>query len=538
MTNSDSIMLNPRPEPERIKALLTRIESGDIKLPTFQRPQVWRNIQVIDFLDSIRKGYPVGSLLFWLTYTKLGSERDIGGFQLPDTPDKYPRNYVLDGQQRLSTLYAVLSNSPESLVDRFRVLYDLENQEFVEFFENAPTTYLPMNILYDTNKFLEFQERLKSTKEHKGLVGEAQQVWETFQNYIIPIVTVPDAPIEIVGTIFERINSRGTRLTLFDLMVAATWELGDGEEFNLRERVDGVLEYLLEKDFGGIEDTSVLRALSVITKDSAKRDSILSLRDLKKDQLQVNLERTRSALGRAVDFLVTEVKVMSSDFLPYERQLILLVYLMSKESSLSADQFEIIRKWFWRTSFSQRYRRGGEGLFDEDLQHALNALTAKKGLSRFGAAPEPEFFIISQFRKGAAAAQAFSALLASNSPRNLTNGAQIDIGSSLSQYNRKEFHHIFPQAYLKDQNVDKDLVNSLANICLLASSENKKIGQTGPAEYFPKLKEDLGGDYSEVMESNLINPKCIKLAESDDYSGFLEERSKLLRETVVDLIGK
>jgi hypothetical protein len=122
----------PRPEPERISALIQRINEGDIKLPTFQRPQVWNIGQAIDLLDSVYRGYPVGSLLFWLTNHKLHSERDIGGFALPETPEKYPRNYVLDGQQRLTTLYAVLTRRPEQLEARLRVAYDLKLLEFVE----------------------------------------------------------------------------------------------------------------------------------------------------------------------------------------------------------------------------------------------------------------------------------------------------------------------------------------------------------------------------------------------------------------------
>ena len=536
MTNRDITLLNPKPEPERISALIRRINSGDIKLPTFQRPQVWKIGQVIDFLDSIKNGYPVGSLLFWLTYTKLGSERNIGGFQVPDTPEKYPRNYVLDGQQRLSALYAVLSRRPEFLDERFRVIYDLEQREFVEYREGAPPSHLPLNILYDTKQFLTFQDQLRSIQGGDALIEEAQGLWETFQNYVIPIVTVPEAPIEKVGIIFERINSRGTRLTIFDLMVAATWQLADGEEFNLRERVDSVLDYLAEKDFGGIEDISVLRALSVITNGSAKRESLLSLRTLAKSELQVNLEKTRSALARAVDFLVTEVTVPSSDFLPYERQLILLAYLMSKKASLTAEELGVIRRWFWRTSFAERYRRGGEGLFDEDLQQALQALSDDKELRRFGSAPDADFFIDSQFRKGAAAAQAFAALLASQGPRNITNAAAIDVGSSLSQYNRKEFHHLFPRAYLKSQNVDKDLINSLANICLLTASENKRIGDAPPSSYIAQIRKDIGADFEAVMQSNLIPSKCVELMLADDYPGFLEARAEFLRQSVAEVI--
>jgi hypothetical protein len=95
----------PEPKIERIANLVHRIQSGDIKIPKFQRGFVWDEDQIIKLLESIYEGYPIGSLLFWLSDKPMRSERDIGGFELPTTPDKYPRNYVLDGQQRLTTIY-------------------------------------------------------------------------------------------------------------------------------------------------------------------------------------------------------------------------------------------------------------------------------------------------------------------------------------------------------------------------------------------------------------------------------------------------
>jgi hypothetical protein len=252
----------PRPEPERISALIQRIDEGDIKLPTFQRPQVWNVSQAIDLLDSVNRGYPVGSLLFWLTSHHLRSERNIGGFALPETPEKYPRNYVLDGQQRLTTLYAVLTRHPSQLEERLRVVYDLELKEFVEPKETITPKQVPLNILYDIPRFMEFQQALREQGNGDTLVFEAQHLWETFHEYVIPVVTVPEAPIDKVGIIFERINSRGTRLTIFDLMVAATWIAEGSEEFDLRENVDTVLEQLNEKEYGGIEDVTVLRGSS------------------------------------------------------------------------------------------------------------------------------------------------------------------------------------------------------------------------------------------------------------------------------------
>ncbi|MEJ7841720.1 MAG: DUF262 domain-containing protein, partial [Rubrobacter sp.] len=491
----------PEPTSQRIASLIQRIDDGDIKLPTFQRPQVWNVDQVIDLLDSVNRGYPVGSLLFWETSTKLRYERNIGGFELPDTRERHPRNYVLDGQQRLTTLYAVLKRSPEQLAQRLRVVYDLTRKEFVPAAESVGSQQVPLNLLYDTNGFMNFRDHLRAQENGDKLVVETQLPWETFQNYVVPVVTVPEAPIDKVGVIFERINSRGTRLTVFDLMVAATWAVEGTEEFNLKDSVDNIVGQLDEKDYGGVDAVSILRSLSVVDTGSARRESILALRDHARGELELLLEKTRVALTRAVDFLISETSVISSDFLPYERQLILLTYVMDRNSTLTAADYTVLRQWFWRTSFSERYRAGGEAFYDEDLQRAVVALKTSKGLDRFGTAPSKSFFVESQFRKGAAASQAFAALLGTHNPRNITNEAVIDVGTALSTYNRKEFHHLFPQKVLKDRGVGKELINSLANICMLASSENKIISDRLPSEYIRDYQTKLGSQFQAVMDS-------------------------------------
>jgi uncharacterized protein with ParB-like and HNH nuclease domain len=97
------------PSNPRIASLLSDVTKGNIKIPVFQREFVWNDEQIMSLLDSIYRGYPVGSLLLWSTKERLRHERNVGGFRLPDTPEDFPVNYVLDGQQRLTTLYGVFN---------------------------------------------------------------------------------------------------------------------------------------------------------------------------------------------------------------------------------------------------------------------------------------------------------------------------------------------------------------------------------------------------------------------------------------------
>lgn len=528
----------PRPEGMRIANLLGKIEQGDIKIPIFQRrPSVWTNDQVIDLLDSVLKGYPIGSLLFWLTNTQLYSERNIGDFELPETPEKYPRNYVLDGQQRLTCLYAVLSRAPESLHARFQVLYDLKAKSFIPFVSESNPRYLRLNVLFNTAQFMAKQSEVAQLEDNEALVTEINRLWETFREYVIPVVTIPEAPMEIVGVIFERINSRGTRLTIFDLMVAATWSKIGTQEFDLRDQVDNLLLQLTDKDYEGVEDVTVLRTIAVVKHASARREVILRLREESPEDLKGLINDTQSALASAVDFLSTDLFVKSSDFLPYERQLILLAFLMSRKPSLTNQDTDVLKSWFWRSSLSERYRTGGEALFDEDLSAVLDATTDPSKLERFSYVPNEALFAQAQFRKGAAVAHAYAAMLGSNNPLNMTNGQAIDVGLALSEFNRKEFHHIFPQAYLKGMGVPTEKINCLANICMLSSSENKEIGSQPPSKYFAEYQSKFGDQpFKEIMASNFISDDAIVAALSDDLDGFLLARAATLKDAAANLI--
>lgn len=522
----------PEAKPERISRLVTRIEQGDIKIPKFQRGFVWTRQQILDLLDSIYKGYPVGSLLLWRTSDKLATERNIGGFDLPETAEQYPTNYILDGQQRITTIYGILraQTAPENA--DFNVHFDLEEKEFRHPTENPAQTQLAMNILFDATKFRQYQQFLNTLPDGEALVEESERVSETFREYAVPVITVSEADTTQVSPIFERINSTGTKLTVFDLMVAATWS----EDFDLNDHVKEVVSELEEKDFGDLDKVTILRALSTCAFGSAKRQTILSLRELNRDQLASEMEKTKEALRRAVDFLSTEVCVISDAFVPYERQVVLLSYVMSENVSLDAVQVDVLRRWFWRTSFSERYRRGGEGLFDTDLEIAVAALSDPDNLQHFGRQVEPTQLITSEFRKASAFSNAFAALLARQSPKNLTNGAAIDIETALSSYNRKEFHHIFPQAYLKSRGVPPAQISSIANICMLSSDQNKAIGDKEPAVYFAKVKDNLGDAFDPVLASNLIPAVAVRFIENNNYDGFLRARTNHLAEVINSVI--
>ena len=120
-----------QPEIVRIEELARRVKEGDIKLPKFQRPFVWNAADIIDLLDSIYNGYPIGSVLLWRTKLRLASEHTIGDLDVDDRPVAYPTNYLLDGQQRISTICGVLYWKGQDKKNKWNVVFDLREEKFM-----------------------------------------------------------------------------------------------------------------------------------------------------------------------------------------------------------------------------------------------------------------------------------------------------------------------------------------------------------------------------------------------------------------------
>jgi uncharacterized protein with ParB-like and HNH nuclease domain len=119
---------DPKPDVLRIEELVIRVKTGDIKLPKFQRPFVWKKTNILELLDSIYKGYPIGSILLWFTKQKLAKERNIADLAIDERNEEYPTNYLLDGQQRLSTLCWALFWDSQNRKSLWNVVFDLDKE--------------------------------------------------------------------------------------------------------------------------------------------------------------------------------------------------------------------------------------------------------------------------------------------------------------------------------------------------------------------------------------------------------------------------
>jgi len=511
-----------------LKNIIDDVKKGEIKIPQFQRKFVWKEQQALDLLDSIANNYPIGSLLLWRTQVKLATERNIGDFRLPETDDLTPTDYVLDGQQRITVIYSCLG-APDTETG-FAVVFDLQKNVFQPKPDQHNALSFPLRWLYETTKLLDFRTGLKTYPDHETYQTRLDALIAAFTNYKLPVVTLKDLSIEEVCPIFERINSSGTKLSTYDLMVAATWS----QTFDLNDETGKIATALEPKGFGTIDPNTLLKCLAAVKFASIKKDDILALRNVA-DEMDALVDDTSSALLKAVDLLSTEFRIHSWDFLPYEALLIVITYAFSKAHGLSTDQLKRIRIWFWRAAFAERYRVGGENFVTNDLKVVLNFVTEGLGDSAdLGVPPSREQVANTIFRINNSRARAFVLSLAVRRPRNITNGASIDTAEALSIFNKKQFHHVFPRAHLRRIEAPEEH-NSIINICMLTASENNSISDDDPKEYVPECVAKLGDSADAVFQSNLLPPPSDFDYTIRTYADFLASRSAIVSEYIARL---
>jgi hypothetical protein len=511
-----------------IRKILDSVVSGEIRIPAFQRGFVWEMDRVAFLLDSVYKGYPFGSLLFWRTKQQLTTERNLGTFSLPEPEVDYPIDYVLDGQQRLTSIFTVFQTElvPEPNPDWFDVYFDLEatGNPQESFFVPIPYTdpsdpqrYFPMKVLFDSVKYRVATEHL--SPEKTALVDKLQ---EKFKEVSIPVQLLKSEDRSIVAIVFERINHLGMALDTLQLLSAWTWS----EDFDLLDKFRELREELSDFGFDGVGDDAdlVLSCVAGILTGEPGAERLLTLNGA---EVRDKFELVENGIKGAIDFVRTQFKVFHLKLLPYPSMLVPLAVFFAqsegKDVVYSAEAFASLRRWFWRTCLSARYTSQTRKTTIADIAQIMKLKAGETStIDEIAFTIDPSYFR-NTFRVGAAATKSFVLLLANNRPRSLVSGKLIDLDRVLQSYNRSEFHHIYPKAFLRESGVTDDDINVLGNFCFLSAAENRSIGRKRPSVYVAAIEGE-----QKAREITLSSAFCREDEFDDDFPRFLDERCKRL----------
>lgn len=368
-----------RPDVLLVEDLIKEIDAGRLRIPRFQRPYVWKPEDMRALFQSIYQGYPIGSLLLWETSASLKSLDTVGPLPVPQ-PAKGMVSYVLDGQQRLATLYAVLRLPPDMPRDQGRwpwwLWYDLQAQEFVHVQGGASPgpTLFPLRALLRTMNFLaaagEIIKAVPRPEQAQALISRAEDLAQRVKSYKLTVIRIQGGTLDQAVEIFSRLNTKGQPMAPDQMVSALTYQEGEGS-FHLTERIDEILRRLAEYHFDTFPRIQLFRTIIVLAgHDVAYGSEWGALADkLRQAQnLPMIVDQAEAALVRAARFLYDELGVKGAQLLPYAQQLMLLTQFFHHQADPSPAQRALLRRWFWATSFTGWFAGANRTQIDDALR--------------------------------------------------------------------------------------------------------------------------------------------------------------------------
>lgn len=564
-----------------LNGLLHYIEIGDIGLPDIQRPFVWSNTKVRDLFDSMYRGFPVGYLLFW----ENGGFNNIKQIGVQGKQHTNPARLIVDGQQRLTSLYAVMKGKrvldndyKERQIEiafrprdgKFEVT-DAPIKKDIEWIPNISNIWMndggSYKVIKDFIKIVS-QKSPVSDDEEKIISTNIDRLYD-LQNYPFTALEIaPTVDEEQVADIFVRINSEGVKLNQADFiltLLSVFWEEGrkDLELFCWKSRKvpapndpPSPFNYLIQPDPDQLLRVSVatgfkrgrlksvyqvLRGKDLETGEFSpgRRENQFNI--LKEAQENVlNLTHwdqfLKSLIGAG--FRTNEL-ISSQNTVVYAYAF----YLIGKVEHKIPEHIlqRLIGRWFFATSLTGRYTASPESAMDQDLNRikdkndadsyiqTINEMMMSQLTNDYWAITLPNNLNNSSARS--------PELFAYTAAQNKLNAPVLfsmkrvpELLDPALKTKRKalERHHLFPRAWLERQKItDMKLINQIANFTLLEWPDNNEISDIPPYEYLPPIKERFSQDrdlWLQMMDTHALPHDW----EHMDYDTFLTERRKLM----------
>lgn len=476
---------------------------------------MWDEKQVRELVESVFNGYPVGSVLLWQTTdTRLAVDTR---FPFPTSPRKTGSvNFVLDGMQRLTTLYNCFYPIDSKESAKFRVAFDLERETFRHWKSPPEPHELRLDQLFSPKDFLAWQQRLGLLAKANEYLDTAVRLHTAFQEYLIPVVTLKERPLASVVEIFERVNNTGTRFGSVDFMRAVTWK----EDFDLSTQIAALNDRIEETGYV-LPDETVVKVLAICSGKNPALASMLELRNEAKSELEDGLYRAEATIRRSIDFLKNQLQLLSYDFLPYEAQFLALAHVFATNQSISPSASQLLAGWIRGTSASEDLQGRSDSSISaliENIQTELAKPSSVFVSNKIG----PDEIQGRRFIAGRALSCALAMAFAARGARDPTTGAEIQIDKYMQKFDPRAYVPVFSLSDLRAAKVETDTARLVANIVVFGDEKVRK-----------SARRELSSQTDvEVLASQFLSQECIAAIRADDPQAFLAKRALLLAEAL------
>lgn len=518
----------------KISTILDHIDNGHMALPEFQRGYVWNREQVRGLFDSLYRRHPVGGLLVWATESRSATHRGDGPLAAGVV------KLLLDGQQRMTSLYGVLRGSPPKFFDgnaqAFTGLrFHLETEVF-EFYQPVKMKDDPLWI--DVTELMQkgtaglgaFIGQLAANPEFAPKVGEyagrlSRLLGITDIDLHIEEVTGQDKTLDVVVDIFNRVNSGGTKLSKGDLALAkicAEWPEGrDAMKVKLKEWASSGYHFNLDWP---------LRSVNTVLTGEAK---FQFLHERSAAEVQDALVRTNKHIDTTLNLIAGRLGLDHDQVLFGRFGIPVIVRYLdqrqaSKAGALNEKERDKLLFWYAQAAMWGRFSGSTESFIDKDLEAlegadgGLDKLLDQLRLWHGGLRAEPGHF--TGWSLGARFYPVLYLMTRMSEARDWGTGLPLK-ANLLGKMSKLEVHHIFPKArlYKSTLGFSRSEVNALGNFCFLTKDTNLDISDTLPEIYFPKVESAHPG----ALASQWI-PQDPALWKIERFREFLEARKELL----------
>lgn len=508
-----------------LKDVFNDLEKGNIKIPRFQRGYVWERSKIVKLLNSVYSQFPIGSFFMWIASLDYRNFcREIAELELPENPESNKYSFILDGQQRITSLYVALKGKRLNGTDFSTICFNLEKKEFqIPRLKNEKHN-IPAWKLFDITAYGDVYA------DYMALDREKADVWrgcqEIFDKYPISIIRTLDVDLEEAVIIFERINQGGKRLSLFDLVHASAWS----PNFDLRDKIREFNNEPNVKNFGGIENEVFIQSIALNKFDDCRNYNQLHLTA---DIASSLWEKTTECLRLSIDYIKT-LGVKFVNFIPYNSFLPVIQYYFYKSgfNGVKSNHVGLIEDWFWTATFSQRYSSSSLTLMKEDAQWIYNLSQGKLEGNTFNVSLTIKELLKVRMQNISVIKNGVLCLMALENPKDFDNGQLVTLDrTNASRSNSKENHHFFPYSLRQQFGTDINGINSLLNFVLISGRLNREISNAYPSDYIPTYAAS-NVNLEEHLLSHFINQEALNAANEDDFQKFIQKRGEFILEKI------
>jgi hypothetical protein len=570
--------------------ILKDVNSGKIQLPDFQRGWVWDDNRIKGIIASVAKSFPIGAIMLLET----GNEnirfktKPVEG--VVGLNGIKPEMLILDGQQRITSLYqAIITNRVVNTrnskgyeikrwyyIDMIRSLdpdSDLEeaifsineNKIITENFGHDIVLDLSneenefKNLMYPVCKVDEYDEWRTKFIEYWDYDKEKIKFWNEFEKKIIKgfnaynlpvIVMKKENPKEAVCQVFEKVNTGGVSLTVFELLTASF----ASDEFDLKADWESIKdEFKPYKVLVNTSNTDVIQAITLYSTFKKRLEAISmgvsdntpSVSAKRKDMLNLKLEEYQAYRDDIVNGFIKASKILVENHiynardLPYSTQLIPMSAILAhlKEKIENIGNKNKLMRWFWCGVFGELYGSANETRYALDMIQVADWIenNAEEPKTIYDANFSPSRLNTLRTRNSAAYKGVY-ALMMDDNPCDWLSATKIDFSTYFSE--SIDIHHIFPVAWCEKNNIPRNDYDCIINKTPLSGRTNRIVSGDSPKKYLERLKKYAGvsdEEFNKNLVSHLLNPDFLY---NDDFYGFFYNRKEQILQKIEKAMGK